>query len=83
MRDFKREPISVLGARLTRAGVSQFADAMRANPGALAAYDQLAAPIVEEALNRVLPNEPLSLVDIADRIGIMPRKRNKGRRAIR
>jgi len=81
MSDFKRAPLSNLAARLARASVAQFAEHVRANPGVMAAYDEHAAPIVEEAINRVLPGEPLSLVEIADRIGILPKRR--GRRALR
>lgn len=80
MSDFKRAPISGLAGQLLRAGVAQF---FRDNPGAVAIYDEHARPVVEEALERVLPDEPLGLVDIADRIGIMPPKKNGGRRGVR
>lgn len=78
MSDYKRAPISGLAGKLLRAGL---AHGVKQNPAVIAAYDEYAAPLVNEALGRVLPNEPLSLVDIADRIGILPPKR--GRRALR
>lgn len=80
MSDYKRAPISGLAGQLVRAAL---AHGVQQNPGVMAVYDEHARPLVDEALSRVLPNEPLSLVDIADRIGIMPAKRNRGRRALR
>jgi hypothetical protein len=72
VKDFKRGPISELGAGLARAAVARF-------PVDLAVYDTHVAPLVNEALGRLLPNEPLSLVEMADRIGILPAK-PRGRR---
>lgn len=77
-RDYKRAPLSGLAGKLFRAAL---AHGVKQNPAAVAAYDEYAAPLVNEAFERVLPNEPLSLVDIADRIGLLPPKR--GRRALR
>lgn len=76
MSDFKRAPISGLAAALVRATVSRL-------PVDMHAYDNLAASVVEETMARILPNEPLSLVDIADRVGILPPKRKGGRRGLR
>lgn len=40
-------------------------------------YDQLVAPVVEECITRSIPSEPITIVDICDRIGLLPAKRGR------